>query len=46
MIVRGNYVYDRVSGPTHRLDITFKDGAGAAARALPHGLIGQVTWAD
>jgi len=41
VVVRGNFVYDRVSGPTHRLDLTFKPVAGAAARALPHGLVGQ-----
>ena len=41
VVVRGNHVYDRVTGPTHRLDLTFKEAAGAAARTLPHGIIGQ-----
>lgn len=39
--MRGNHNYDRMSGPTHRLDVTFKEAAGAAARTLPHGIIGQ-----
>ena len=41
VIVRGNYVFDRKSGPTHRLDLTFKEIGNAAARSLPHGIIGQ-----
>ena len=42
VVVRGNHVYDRVKGPTHRLDLTLKELSGsAAARALPHGLVGQ-----
>jgi len=41
VVVRGNHVFDRVTGPTHRLDLTFKEAAGAAARTLPHGIIGQ-----
>ena len=41
LVVRGNYVFDRKSGPTHRLDLTFKEIGNAAARSLPHGIIGQ-----
>ena len=41
VVVRGNYVFDRKSGPTHRLDLTFKEIGNAAARSLPHGIIGQ-----
>ena len=41
VVVRGNYVFDRKSGPTHRLDLTFKEIGSAAARSLPHGIIGQ-----
>jgi len=41
--VRGNHVYDRVTGPRHRVDIDFSEAGGeqAAARDLPHGLVGQ-----
>ena len=41
IVVRGNYVFDRKSGPSHRLDLTFKQIGDAAARSLPHGIIGQ-----
>ena len=39
--VHGNRVYDRVSGPTHRLDVSIHGSGDAAARSLPHGLVGQ-----
>ena len=39
--VRGNHVYDRTSGPLHRLDVSFSASKLAAARDLPHGIIGQ-----
>ena len=39
--MRGNYVFDRKSGPSHRLDLAFKQIGDAAARSLPHGIIGQ-----
>ena len=39
--VGGNKVYDWVSGPRHRLDVSFNAKGDAAARDLPHGLIGQ-----
>ena len=39
--VHGNHVYDRISGPQHRLDIGFSAKGDAAARSLPHGLVGQ-----
>ena len=32
---------DRISGPRHRLDLTLSDAGDAAARDLPHGLVGQ-----
>ena len=38
--IRGNHVYDRVAGPTHRLDISFSAARGEA-RSLPHGIVGQ-----
>lgn len=41
IIARGNAVYDRLSGPTHRLDVDFKSHGDAAARSLPHGIVGQ-----
>ena len=41
VIVRGNHVYDWISGPKHRLDVSFSARGDAAARDLPHGLIGQ-----
>ena len=30
---------DRLSGPSHRLDIGISAAAGAATRALPHGIV-------
>ncbi|EOD15411.1 hypothetical protein EMIHUDRAFT_211614 [Emiliania huxleyi CCMP1516] len=40
--VRGNHVYDWVSGPRHRIDVSFRFHArGSAARVMPHGIIGQ-----
>lgn len=39
--VTGRPVYDRLSGPHHRLDVGFSATAGAASRSLPHGIIGQ-----
>lgn len=38
--VAANYVYDRIAGPAHRLDVSFHARSGAPARSLPHGLIG------
>ena len=40
-VVRGNWVYDRISGPAHRLDLSLRARGGVAARHLPHGIIGQ-----
>ena len=40
-VVRGNWVYDRISGPAHRLDVSLHARGGVAARHLPHGIIGQ-----
>ena len=37
----GNHVYERVSGPRHRLDVSISAAEGTAARALPHGIVGQ-----
>ena len=39
--VSSNSVYGRVSGPAHRLDVSIRGVGDAAARSLPHGLIGQ-----
>ena len=39
--VRGNHVYQRLSGPAHRLDVSFRAEGDAAARCLPHGIVGQ-----
>jgi len=39
--VRGNHVYDWISGPKHRLDVSFNARGDAPARSLPHGIIGQ-----
>ncbi|EOD22068.1 hypothetical protein EMIHUDRAFT_240589 [Emiliania huxleyi CCMP1516] len=41
VVVRGNWVYERISGPAHRLDISLRARGGVAARHLPHGIIGQ-----
>jgi len=41
VVVRGNRVYGRLSGPAHRLDLSFKAKGDAPARSLPHGIIGQ-----
>ena len=38
--VAANYVYDRLAGPAHRLDVRFSASSGALARSMPHGLIG------
>ena len=35
--VRGNHVYDRLSGPRHRLDVSISAAGDAARRDLPHG---------
>ena len=35
----GNHVYDRLSGPRHRLDVSISAADGAAARSLPHGIV-------
>ena len=35
--VRGNHVYDRLSGPEHRLDISMHAKGTAAAVGRPHG---------
>ena len=35
--VRGNHVYDRLSGPEHRLDISMHARGKAAAVGRPHG---------
>ena len=40
-VVRGNWVYDRIAGPAHRLDVSLRARGGVAARHLPHGLVGQ-----
>jgi len=39
--VRGNHVYDRLSGPEHRLDISMHAKGTAAAVGRPHGVVGQ-----
>ena len=39
--VRGGHVFDRLSGPAHRLDLSFGARGDAPARGLPHGIIGQ-----
>ena len=41
VVVQGNRVYDRISGPKHRLDVSFSARGDAAARSRPHGIIGQ-----
>ena len=41
VLVHGNHVYDWVSGPKHRLDVSFSARGAAAARSKPHGIIGQ-----
>ncbi|EOD30971.1 hypothetical protein EMIHUDRAFT_99249 [Emiliania huxleyi CCMP1516] len=42
LAVRGNNVYGRLSGPAHRLDMSFTAAdSDTAALAMPHGLIGQ-----
>ena len=41
LTVHGNYVYGRISGPQHRLDLAFKARGDAPERSLPHGIIGQ-----
>ena len=38
---RGNHVYDWLAGPKHRVDVSFAVRGDAAARSLPHGIIGQ-----
>ena len=38
---RGNHVMTRVSGPKHRIDVTFTASGEAVARDQPHGVIGQ-----
>ena len=43
LTVHGNYVYGRISGPQHRLDLAFKARGDAPARSLPHGIVGQVS---
>ena len=44
--VLGNWVYGSISGPTHRLDVTFKGKGDAASRYLPHGIVGQSFTSD
>ena len=39
--VRGNTVYGHISGPAHRLDVSFSSIGDAAQRSLPHGIVGQ-----
>jgi len=39
--VRGNHVYDRLSGPRHRLDVSISAAGDAARRDLPHGALGH-----
>ena len=39
--IKGSPVYDRISGPQHRLDLGFHSIGDVAARSRPHGLIGQ-----
>ena len=39
--MRGNHVYELVSGPSHRIDVSFDAKDHAAARDLPHGIVGQ-----
>ena len=39
--MRGNHVYELVSGPSHRIDVSFDAKDQAAARDLPHGIVGQ-----
>ena len=39
--VRGNHVYGHISGPLHRLDVSFHAKDNADSRSLPHGLVGQ-----
>ncbi|EOD12528.1 hypothetical protein EMIHUDRAFT_247406 [Emiliania huxleyi CCMP1516] len=39
--VRGNHVYSWISGPKHRVDVSFSARGDAATRSLPHGIIGQ-----
>jgi len=39
--VHANHVYDRISGPEHRLDLSVKPNGDAPARSLPHGILGQ-----
>jgi len=39
--VQGNFVFGLVRGPAHRLDVVLSSEGDAAARALPHGVIGQ-----
>ena len=41
VLVHGNHVYDWVSGPRHRVDVSFSARGDAAARSKPHGIIGQ-----
>ena len=40
-VVRGNWVYDRISGPAHRLDVALRARGRVAARHSSHGLVGQ-----
>ena len=37
----GNYVYDSISGPKHRIDISFSAAGGGSARFMSHGIVGQ-----
>lgn len=39
--IRGGHVYDRISGPAHRLDTSFSAEREAARASQPHGIIGQ-----
>ena len=41
VLVAANYVYDRLAGPAHRLDVSFSARSGGELqRSMPHGLIG------
>ena len=38
---RGNHVYNWISGPKHRIDVSFSARGDAPVRSLAHGIIGQ-----
>jgi len=39
--IRGNHVFNWISGPAHRLDLAFGGRGDWASRLRPHGIIGQ-----